>query len=421
MEYWKKAAIITALGQFSDAADTGVIMMAIPILIALMHLGPIEVGWLGGAFTFGTATGGLISGPLVDIVGRKKIWCAGNIIAGISYFASTISTNWVMLAIFRYIAGFTVGSCYAAYFALIPEEMPPDKRATISGLSFTLNTCGILLCSTMLALTAFYPWITWQFMVMVVGAVDLFVGLLGIVMLREPPIWLERRRLLKEGKLPKEKQAGLKTVLNPEVRKKFIIAELVGMSFGFATLVGLGGGGGTFYQATMLKFDAFTIGMIGNIGTVVNVILVALTGAIADKKGRLKTILTIGLVSLVTGQLMLYTPYIVGVGTSLIVVAFYFIMYQLWQWSARPLEAPTRVWIAETVPTSIRGFASGMTDFLKSLISSIGSVVAGYFAAAVGLAMGYALPLLIGNILALIFVGIALKAGLETRGKVLEA
>jgi MFS family permease len=420
VEYWKKAAVVTGLGQLSDAADSGVGYIIIPLVIAAWRLGPIEIGWLGSAFTFGAAAGGLISGILMDYIGRKKVWVAGNILAAIGYFLSTTATSWIEFSVYRFIAGFTVASCFAAFFTLMPEEMPPDKRATISGLGLALNTCGIILLSALLALTGMFPWITWQFIVIVVGVIDLALGVAGFLVLREPPIWLERKKLIKEGKIVKEERSSLKMILKPGLRRAFILAMILGISYGFVTLATAGDAGGSFFQSAALKFSAPLIGVLSLVTSVVNICEVAVTGRIADKFGRLNTILMIGILSLIGGQLVCRTPYFLGVGESISVIAFYFITYCLFMWAIRPLDTPVRVWIAEILPTSIRGTAQGILDFIKSLLGAVISIGVGYLAATIGLIEGYSIPPLLGSIFGLIVVVMLARMGLETKGKALE-
>jgi len=419
VEYWKKCAVICALGQFSDASDAGLGFVLIPLVIALWRLGPIEVGWLGAAFTLGAMMGGLISGPLMDYVGRKRMWVLGNALAAISYFLSATSINWVQFAVYRFIAGFTVGTCFAAYFTLIPEEVPSDKRSTIAGLGLALNTCGILFLSTLLALTGVVPWITWQVMVIVVGAIDLVMAVLGQLFLREPPIWVERRKLMKEGKIAGEEKTSLKAMISPEVRKMFIYSMLLGISYGFVTLSVAGSGNVSFFQSAVLRFSPSTVGVVYIIATLINVVLVAVTGSLGDKLGRLNTILIVGIISLIASQLLFRTPYFFGVGESISVIAFSLIMYSLWVWAERPLDSPVRVWVSEVIPTAARGSVQGILDFVKSLIGSVLSIVIGYLAAAIGLIEGYSLMPLLGGIFALAVVTMLKRKGLETKGKAL--
>jgi MFS family permease len=169
----------------------------------------------------------------------------------------------------------------------------------------------------------------------------------------------------------------------------------------------------------VLQLSPATVGVVYIIATLINVVQVAGTGRLGDKIGRLNTILVVGIISLIASQLLFRTPYFVGVGESISVIAFSTIMYCLWVWAERPLDSPVRVWVAEVIPTAARGSVQGILDFVKSLIGSVLSIAVGYLAAAIGVIEGYSLMPLFGGIFGLAVVTMLKRKGFETKGKAL--
>jgi len=194
---------------------------------------------------------------------------------------------------------------------------------------------------------------------------------------------------------------------------------LLGISYGFVTLATLTVGNASFFQTVVLGFSPALIGVLTLIATIIDVFLVAGTGGLADKIGRLNTILIVGIIALIGSQLIWRTPYFVGVGENLSVAAFFIITYCMFAWAHRPLDTPVRVWISEVIPTAARGSVQGILDFVKSILGSVLGVAIGYLAASIGLIEGYSIPPLLGGIFGLIVVATLKRKRLETKGKAL--
>ncbi|MEO0251296.1 MAG: MFS transporter [candidate division WOR-3 bacterium] len=424
VEYWKKAAVVMGLGTWTDAMDFAVIMYAVAMLVSEWKLTPVETTWL--LTTFGV--GGYISmllnfvtGPLIDAIGRKKMWVIGNLIAGIAYLGASTAPNWFVLTFWRLLGVLTLAFTLPAFYTLMPEEVPADKRQTIIALAGILNMVGVLNINLFLALTGVFPWLTWRIMAAYVGFADLLLAILGLIILREPPLWQERRKLIKEGKIPKEEsKVSYREILSGEMRKKWLVAVLVPLCFSMTGIATVTNMYLSYFQAAILKWSPAIIGVIGLIGTIVGAITRMLMGPISDRVGRLNTIIIFAIPSAVACVLLWNTPNIVGIGEHLPVVAFYMIMSIIFGLGTSAQEDTGRTYISEVVPARARGTSQSLLQALKTIVLTPLQTAAGLLAAVISPTVAYGTFPLIGFILGVAGAIAAKKMGLETRGKILD-
>lgn len=96
-------------------------------------LGPVMMSGL-----FGLAGGSLISGPLADRYGRKKLIISSVLFFGISSLLSAWSWNLPSLTFFRFITGLGLGAAMPNITTLVAEYAPKKYRSRLS----TVIHCG---------------------------------------------------------------------------------------------------------------------------------------------------------------------------------------------------------------------------------------------------------------------------------------
>jgi MFS family permease len=141
----------------------------------------------------GSFLGALISGPLSDIVGRKRSIQVGSVIWVVGSILVCASQNIGMLVVGRFINGLSVGICSAQVPVYVSELAPPSKRGRVVGAQQWAITWGIMImfyisygCSYINGVAAFrIPW-----GLQMLPAIFLFFGLF---FLPESPRWLARR------------------------------------------------------------------------------------------------------------------------------------------------------------------------------------------------------------------------------------
>lgn len=421
VEYYKKAAILMGFGTFSDAADYALILMAIPLLIPAFRIGGYEVTWIVSIPWAVTLVASVIMGPFADRYGRKPCFIIGNLVAGISYLTAIFATNWIHFVVARSIAMATIPLTKALTVAILSESAPPEKRQTWISISGFIEDAGLTTFSVLLALTPVFPWITWQLMVAYLCALDIIVSIIGIFVLKESEVWLERRRLIKEGKIPKEEvKTSWRSLFSRETRIKYLLAWLLTMVYAPVGLMAASGGYATYFQTAILQWSPSLIGIVGIASSIIRAFIRGSFGPLADKIGRLNTMIAITVPAMVCSVLAWHTPVIVGVGMTLPVILFYFINAQIGGFIGSPMEDVPRTFLAESVPTLARGTAGASVDVLRGLMNFIASTSVGLLALVIAPWTAYSLPPIIGGILGLLLAFTAKKKGFETKGKILK-
>ena len=138
-------AAVAATGGLLFGFDTGVINVALPSLRERFHPSPQMEGFIVGAVLAGGMVGPFISGPLTDILGRKKI----NIIASLIFVIGSIITATapavLLLIIGRLFLGLAIGIVASTVPLYLAEIAPTDKRARLVTFFQLAITLGILL------------------------------------------------------------------------------------------------------------------------------------------------------------------------------------------------------------------------------------------------------------------------------------
>jgi MFS transporter, AAHS family, benzoate transport protein len=131
---------------FSEGYDVGVLGAILPALItdASWKLTPIELGALGSYTLLGMLAGGLLSGTLSDLYGRKPLF-----LGCLTLFAACmVVTAWAPTPVWfgasRFIAGLGLGGIIPVAAALTIEYSPARKKSLNYGIMYSGYSVGIL-------------------------------------------------------------------------------------------------------------------------------------------------------------------------------------------------------------------------------------------------------------------------------------
>lgn len=351
MEYWKKAAIVGALGAWSDTMDVFAALLVIGTAAVEWGVGP---GLVGLAMTLSRVVAvpvySAFSGLVIDLFGRKKLFCFGNILAGIAYLGMAYSTNiwmWTAFSVPMIWSFFTTGA--ASIF--VQEELPAEKRGYYFGLTRMMTAVGALSVSLSAPIFAALGW-GWRPILLYNAIFDFFVGILGAIVLRESRVWIERRELMRQGKIAKEERLPLRKVISdPSIRKRFFVLSWVMF---FLTFTRVPDWFRTPYQAMTLGFDLSTIGYIAIAGTLMGLISTPLFGRLSDIIGRVKVIIISLIMCVVLSALWFMTDILVGKGPTLPVILYFGSLIAVWSLFFAAAGAFISLWQSELYPTSMR-------------------------------------------------------------------
>ncbi len=420
MEYWKKAAILLGIGTWSDSLDFAALMTALALLTIPWGLTPMELSLIAAIPTYVGLCASIALGPLIDLLGRKRMWIIGNAIPGLAYlFGAFLCKNWVDLVIVRSVGVIGMGFTIATYFSWMPEIIPSDKRQTTMGIFGMLQVLAVMSLNAFLALTAIFPWINWQTMFLWAAIWDLAVVVLGIPILKESELWLERRRLARERKLTEAKvetRLSYRALFAKEWRVPCVIGLLIGLTYSMFGLFAATSGVITDWNLRVLKFEPWLIGVLGLISTPIVAAYRPIVGRVSDKIGRLRNLLLFNAIGLPCAILGALTPILVGTGMYLYVIVYSFVMGQLAFLMSSGQEDTGKLVLSELVPTTARGTAHSLLEFLKGIVISTLTIVTGAIYA-MNPIIGMMFPAIVGSAVGLSAVFAAMRLGYETRGK----
>ncbi len=131
---------------FSEGYDVGVLGAILPALAtdASWKLTPIELGALGSYTLLGMLAGGLLSGMLSDLYGRKPLF-----LGCLTLFAACmVLTAWAPTPAWfgtsRFVAGLGLGGIIPVAAALTIEYSPASKKSLNYGVMYSGYSMGIL-------------------------------------------------------------------------------------------------------------------------------------------------------------------------------------------------------------------------------------------------------------------------------------
>lgn len=128
--HWKLTLGATT-GYFSDGFSLGVVGMAMIAANAQLALSPYWEGMLGAGSLAGLFLGAILSGPLIDRVGRRPIYCYNMIAFSALSAIQFLVASREQLLILRMVLGVLLGSDYVVCKTLLVEFMPSAHRGRV--------------------------------------------------------------------------------------------------------------------------------------------------------------------------------------------------------------------------------------------------------------------------------------------------
>lgn len=185
-----KIFIIGGLGYLFDAWDIALNGFLMPLVGDEFDLSTGERGLVATANLIGMAVGGIVCGAIADRIGRKKTFSATLLVFALFSVLGTLSPNYSIFLIFRFLAGVGLGGCIPVDYALVSEFSPKKHRGRILTALDLWWPIGVTICG--LVSTLFIPWDgNWRWMLgtMVLPALLLFWVRRGVP---ESPVYLAK-------------------------------------------------------------------------------------------------------------------------------------------------------------------------------------------------------------------------------------
>jgi SP family arabinose:H+ symporter-like MFS transporter len=139
--YTIAVALTVAFGGFLMGFDASVISGVVGFIEPEFGLTKIQVGWSVSCLTLTATLGMMISGPLSDRIGRKKVLLLSAVVYAVSAILSAVATSFSFLVVARMIGGFGVG----ASLILAPMYIAEIAPAHLRGRMVSFNQLNIVI------------------------------------------------------------------------------------------------------------------------------------------------------------------------------------------------------------------------------------------------------------------------------------
>jgi predicted MFS family arabinose efflux permease len=155
---------VLSAGIFSLILALGVARFAYTPLLPLMQqqagLGVAAAGWLAAINYAGYLSGALIASRISSLVLKDRLYRIGMVLAIVSTLVMGLSTNLVVWALSRYVAGLTSAAAMLLSTGLIMNWLIRHNYRSEMGIHFAGIGVGIAGCAG--AVMLFTPWLDWR-------------------------------------------------------------------------------------------------------------------------------------------------------------------------------------------------------------------------------------------------------------------
>jgi MFS transporter, AAHS family, benzoate transport protein len=178
----RTSVVVVALcwiGIFTEGYDVGFLGAILPALAsdASWKLTPIELGALGSYALFGMLVGGILSGTLSDLHGRKPLFIGCFTLFTLCTIVTAFTPTPAWFGVSRFVAGLGLGGIIPVAAALTIEYSPARKKSLNYGIMYSGYSVGILAAA--LVGRALLPDHGWRPVVLIGAAPIVLVPLLA--------------------------------------------------------------------------------------------------------------------------------------------------------------------------------------------------------------------------------------------------
>ncbi len=344
------------LGWTLDSLDFFLLIFCIPAIAGEFHTQPSAV--LGAVFLTQALrpVGALVFGMLADRYGRRPVLMANILSFSVIELGCAFAPSLTALLALRALFGMAMGGEWGVGAAMAFETLPKEGRGAFSGILQEGYAMGSILASGAFAL--FFHWIGWRGL-FILGATPALLVFYVQARVSESPVWLEgaRKRMARAAGAGRPDGAGTAARLL-EFLPTFLFLVLLMtafMSFSHGTQDVY-----PTFLAVQAKLKPETVGLIGvlyGLGSIAGGIVF---GALSEKWGRKRAIITAALLAIPVIPLYAYGHSAVTLGMGAVLMQF---MVQ-GAWGVVP------AYLTELTPAPVRATAPGLAYQLGGLITS---------------------------------------------------
>jgi SHS family lactate transporter-like MFS transporter len=346
----RHAFIASFLGWTLDSLDFFLLIFCVEAIAKDFGTRPSTV--LGAVFTTQAfrPVGAVVFGMLADRFGRRPVLMFNILSFSVIELACAFAPSMSMLLVLRALFGVAMGGEWGVGAALTFETLPKEGRGTFSGILQEGYAFGSILASA--AFAVFFHLIGWRGL-FILGASPALLVLYVQARVQESPVWLagavNRKAQRTGGLIPAHLREFLPTFL-------FLVLLMTAfMSFSHGTQDVY-----PTFLTVQMKLPSQTVGMIGVLYGLGSIVGGYVFGALSERWGRKRAIVTAALLSIPVIPLYAYGHSAFALGTGAVLMQF---MVQ-GAWGVVP------AYLTELSPAPVRATAPGLAYTLGGLITS---------------------------------------------------
>ena len=347
--------------------------------------------------------GATASGWLADRIGRKKPLMISIAWYSACNFIAAFSPAFWFLFLFRALLGIGMGAEWPVGAALAMENWPIRSRGFMGGVLQSSWGLGAVLSSGAYGLL--YDSIGWRGLLML-GVLPALLLVYIRVFVKEPPVWLENRRLQRAQH--REVRIPLFTIFKRGLLGNTLTACWM-MASAFVVGYSIGGLFPTYLQRD-LHLTPGHVALPVLLQSLMFFVSGSLWGWYADRVGRRWAIMIPAILTIPVAPLYLLT-------TNYTMIVIFFTLQGAF--GAGGMHAQYPAYLSERFPTEVRATAGGFVYHQGAIFGGLVGPILAYLATSWQL--GFAIPMLIGTTVACVSLILAIAVSPETRGKELVA
>ncbi len=342
------------LGWTLDSLDFFLLIFCVKAIAGEFHTQPSAV--LGAVFmtqAFRPA-GALLFGMLADRYGRRPVLMFNILGFSVIELACAFAPSLSVLLVLRALFGIAMGGEWGVGAALAFETLPKDGRGAFSGILQEGYALGSILASA--AFAFFFHYIGWRGL-FILGATPSVLVFYVQARVVESPVWLAgaRRRMARAavGSAPQVVPPNLKAFLPTFLFLVLLMTAFMSFSHGTQDVY-------PTFLAVQAKLSPGTIGLIGILYGLGSIAGGFVFGALSERWGRKRAIVTATLLAIPVIPLYAYGNSAFALGVGAVLMQF---MVQ-GAWGVVP------AYLTELSPAPVRATAPGLAYQLGGLITS---------------------------------------------------
>ena len=345
------------LGWTMDSLDYFILILCAPAIAAEFHTRPSAV--MGAVFLTLAfrPVGAVLFGVLADRYGRRPVLMVNILSFSVIELACGFAPSLGALLVLRAVFGLAMGGEWGVGAALVFETLPAEGRGGFSGILQEGYALGSILAAGIYAL--FFHAIGWRGL-FILGATPALLVFYVQARVAESPVWLEGKRkwlaLAVGGVRPSRLStdwASLRAFLPTFLFLVLLMTAFMSFSHGTQDVY-------PTFLATQAKLTPQIVGLIGvlyGFGSIAGGIVF---GALSEKWGRKRAIVTAALLAIPVIPLYAYGHSALTLGIGAVLMQF---MVQ-GAWGVVP------AYLTELSPAPVRATAPGLAYQLGGLITS---------------------------------------------------